>query len=70
MTEEQLLAGDDAIHGESAYTFSSEAQEHLLPSLGTKVDDGVVGHGVTMGHDPHQHPEKSSGGGSGEIKDD
>ena len=30
MTDEQLMVGDDAIHGEAAYTFGPEVQMSLL----------------------------------------
>ena len=77
MTEEQLLAGDDMIHGEAAYVLGPcEAHEHLLAGHYIKRSDTGPGElgmgGVTMGQDPHaiQGVEKTSGNGSNEIKHD
>lgn len=76
MSEEELLAGDDMIHGEAAYVLGPcGAHEHLLAGHYLKHADTVPGElglgGVTMGQDP-QAAEKSSGSGSGsgEIKQD
>lgn len=69
MSEEQLIAGDDAIHGEGAYSLGAcEAHEHLISGQGNKVDGGVSDQEVTMGHDPHHKQERSSA--SGEVKKD
>jgi Amt family ammonium transporter len=60
MSEDELLAGDDAIHGEAAYVFAGE--------LGMG--------GAVVGHEPHAIApvagERTSGNGSGshEIKHD
>jgi Amt family ammonium transporter len=77
MSEEQLLAGDDMIHGEAAYVLGPcEAHEHLLAGHYIKRSETGPGElsmgGVTMGHDPHAPApaEKSSGSGSNEIKHD
>jgi Amt family ammonium transporter len=67
MTEEQLLAGDDAIHGEAAYVLGPcEAHDNLLSGHYIKRSETgpqeLSMGGVTMGHDP-QAPvagEKSS----------
>ena len=72
MSEEELLAGDDMIHGEAAYVLGPcEAHEHLLAGHYIKRSETGPGElsmgGVTMGHDPHGHHgiEKTSGSGSG-----
>ena len=80
MTEEQLLAGDDMIHGEAAYVMGPcEAHEHLLAGHYIKRSDtgpGELGMGgvMTMGQDPHaghgHMQDKSSGSGGEEIKHD
>jgi len=68
MTEEELLAGDDAIHGEAAYVLGPcEAHEHLLAGHYTKRSDPGPGElgmgGVTLGHDPHTVPSQEKNGG-------
>ena len=82
MSEEQLLAGDDMIHGEAAYVLGPcEAHEHLMAGNYVKRRDTGVGElgmgGVTVGQDPHaqndvhnelQH-EKATASGSHEVKD-
>jgi Amt family ammonium transporter len=80
MSEEQLLAGDDMIHGEAAYVLGPcEAHEHLLAGHYIKRSETGPGElsmgGVTMGHSPHNGDgvhaaEKSSGSGSHELKHD
>jgi Amt family ammonium transporter len=76
MTEEELLAGDDMIHGEAAYVLGPcEAHEHLLAGHYVRRTDTGPGElglgGVTLGQDPHHHGvDKSSGSGSAEIKHD
>jgi hypothetical protein len=60
MSEDELLAGDDAIHGEAAYVLAGE--------LGMG--------GAIVGHDPHAiapvagEESNGNGGGSQEIKQD
>jgi len=75
MTEEQLEAGDDAVHGEAAYVLGPcEAHEHLLAGHYIRRSDTGPGElamgGVTLGQDPHAHAtaEKASGSGSQEVK--
>ncbi|KAH8809144.1 ammonium transporter mep1B [Xylogone sp. PMI_703] len=62
MSEEELLAGDDAVHGEAAYV--------LGPCVAHQEGRG----GVTLGHDPHdpnsKAPTPEKGSGSAEIKTD
>jgi Amt family ammonium transporter len=77
MSEEQLLVGDDMIHGEAAYVFGPcEAHEHLLPGQYIKRSNNGPGElgigGVMMGLDPHvgMGYEKSSGSGTVDIKHD
>lgn len=77
MSEEQLLVGDDMIHGEAAYVFGPcEAHEHLLAGHYIKRSETGPGElgmgGVTMGEDPHASHGigKTSGNGSNEIKHD
>jgi ammonium transporter, Amt family len=73
MSEAELLAGSDMIHGEAAYVLGScEAHEHLLAGRYIKRSEmgpGELGMGgVTLGQDPHA--EKSSGSGTREVKQD
>jgi len=82
MSEAELLAGDDAIHGEAAYVLGPcEAHEHLLAGHYIKRSETGPGElsmgGAIIGHDPHAGGiapvhEKSAGNGSGssEIKHD
>jgi Amt family ammonium transporter len=81
MSEDELLAGDDAIHGEAAYVLGpSEAQEHLLAGHYIKRSETGPGElgmgGAIVGHGPQAIVPvaggKSSGNGSGshEIKHD
>ncbi len=57
MTDEQLMAGDDAIHGEVAYVIAScEAHEHLLAGQYSKKDETQPGHGIMVGRDPADSP--------------
>jgi Amt family ammonium transporter len=77
MTEAELLAGDDAIHGEAAYVLGPcEAHEHLLAGHYIKRHETQPGElslgGVTVGLNPQlqELPEKSSGTPSNEIKHD
>jgi Amt family ammonium transporter len=73
MSEEQLLAGDDMIHGEAAYVLGPcEAHEHLLAEHYSKRPEAGQGDlAVTLGRDPHEHiHDKSSGTGSNDIKND
>jgi Amt family ammonium transporter len=71
MSEEQLLAGDNSIHGESAYVLGPYVTHEQLTSSYSRRDNPAPGElglgGVTIGHDP-QVAEKSSG--SDEIKQD
>jgi Amt family ammonium transporter len=62
MSDEELEAGDDMIHGEAAYVLGPcEAHEHLLAGNYIKRSETGPGElsmgGVTMGHDPHNLPE-------------
>jgi Amt family ammonium transporter len=78
MSEEQLLIGDDLIHGEAAYVLGPcEAHEHLLAGNYIKRSNTGPGElsmgGVTMGHDPHAHAhttEHSREKDDNEIKSD
>jgi Amt family ammonium transporter len=73
MSEEELIAGSDLIHGEAPYVLGPcEAHEHLLPGnyirkAGTNPGELPLG-GVTMGQDPHGG--KQSGSGTPEAKRD
>jgi Amt family ammonium transporter len=73
MTEEELIAGSDLIHGEAAYVLGPcEAHEHLLAGnyvrrSDTQPDELPLG-GVTMGQDPHA--DKISGSETPEMKRD
>lgn len=73
MTEDELLAGSEVIHGEVPYTFEScEAHSKLLAGGYIKKSDispSELGTGaVILGQDPH--PLKSNGTESQEIKID
>jgi len=83
MSEEELLAGDDMIHGEAAYVLGPcEAHEHLLAGHYMKRSETGPGElgmgGLTLGHDPHDHAispaHEKNGAGSGignhEVKHD
>lgn len=79
MSEEELLAGDDMIHGEAAYVFGPcEAHEHLLAGHYIKRSNTGPGElgmgGVVMGQDPHEgmdsEKNSGSGSGSGDLKHD
>jgi Amt family ammonium transporter len=78
MTEEQLIHGDDMIHGEAAYVLGPcEAHEHLLAGHSIKREDTKPGElsmgGVTMGRDPQANNhgiEKSEENGSNDVKHD
>jgi Amt family ammonium transporter len=79
MSEAELLAGDDAVHGEAAYVLGPcEAHEHLLAGHYIKRSETGPGElglgGAIIGHDPHakaELPAKSAGNGVGEeIKHD
>lgn len=53
MTEEQLLAGDDGVHGEAAYSFNCEGHQSLLN--GDRIRNQTHGDGetgFTLGKDP------------------
>lgn len=65
MTEEELLIGDDMIHGEAAYVFGD-------PLTGSNTNREVESSPVTMGMDPSNHGggESSGGSGVGEVKHD
>jgi len=59
MTQEQMEAGDDMIHGEAAYVLGPcEAHEHLLAGHYAKRSDTQPGElgmgGVTLGMDPQR----------------
>jgi Amt family ammonium transporter len=79
MTEEELIAGSDMIHGEAAYVLGPcEAHEHLLAGnyirrTGTQPGElpmgGATG-GVTIGQDPHADKDKISGSDTPEMKRD
>jgi Amt family ammonium transporter len=66
MTEEELIAGDDMIHGEAAYVMGPcEAHEHLLAGHYIKRTETGPGElsmgGVIAGTDPNANtPEKHS----------
>jgi len=79
MTEAELLAGDDMVHGEAAYVLGPcEAHEHLI--AGHYIKRAETGPtelgmgGVVIGQDPQAHAhdlhDKSNGSGSREIKHD
>jgi Amt family ammonium transporter len=80
MSEAELLAGDDAIHGEAAYVLGPcEAHEHLLAGHYIKRSETGPGElgmgGAIIGHDPHAgaaHEKSAAGNGTGssEIKHD
>ncbi|KUJ16473.1 ammonium transporter [Mollisia scopiformis] len=75
MSEEQMEAGDDMIHGEAAYVLGPcEAHEHLLAGHYVKRSETGPGElgmgGVTLGHDPHAMVEKHSPSNSNELKAD
>jgi len=80
MSEAELLAGDDAIHGEAAYVLGPcEAHEHLLAGhyiTRSETGPGELGMGgAIIGHDPHAgaaHEKSAAGNGAGssEIKHD
>jgi Amt family ammonium transporter len=75
MSEEELLAGDDMIHGEAAYVMGPcEAHEHLLAGHYIKRTETGPGElsmgGVTMGHDPNLKDGSKSSGNGDEIKHD
>jgi ammonium transporter, Amt family len=73
MSEEELIAGSDMIHGEAAYVLGAcEAHEHLLAGnyirrAGTNPGELGLG-GLTMGQDPHA--DQHSGSGTPEAKRD
>ncbi|TVY22223.1 Ammonium transporter 3 member [Lachnellula hyalina] len=72
MSDEELMAGDDMVHGEAAYALGPcEAHEHLLAGHYVKRSETGPGElsmgGVTMGHDPHVGTSDSSPR-AGEIK--
>lgn len=74
MSDEELMAGDDMIHGEAAYVLGPcVAHEHLL--AGHYIQRSTTGPGelsmggVTMGHDPEALlPETKNGTGTQEVK--
>lgn len=86
MTDEELMVGDDMIHGEAAYVLGPcEAHEHLLAGHYIRRSETGPGElsmgGVTMGHDPQDGSpgrvnEKNgaqygaNGGGSTDVKTD
>jgi len=79
MTEAELLAGDDMVHGEAAYVLGPcEAHEHLLAGHYIKRSETGPGElglgGVIAGQDPHEisqaTKDKSSGSASQEVKHD
>jgi Amt family ammonium transporter len=77
MTEEQLLAGDDIIHGEAAYVLGPcDAHGHLLAGHYTKRSETGPGElgmgGIFLGLEPQKDAVvgKSSGSGDSEIKHD
>jgi Amt family ammonium transporter len=79
MTEAELLAGDDMVHGEAAYVLGPcEAHEHLLAGHYIKRSETGPGElgmgGVIAGQDPHEVADtskgKSNGSGSQEVKHD
>jgi ammonium transporter, Amt family len=77
MSEAELLAGSDMIHGEAPYVLGScEAHEQLL--AGHSIRNSQTGPGlaempvVTLGQDPHVDQGNVNGSGSGiqEVKMD
>jgi Amt family ammonium transporter len=71
MSEAELLAGSDMIHGEAAYVLGPcEAHEQLLAGYYIKKSetgpDELRMGGVTLGQDPHV--EKGNGSSSQEVK--
>lgn len=71
MSEAELLAGSDMIHGEAAYVLGPcEAHEQLLAGHYIRRSEKGPGElgigGVTMGQDPCV--EKGNGSGSQEVK--
>jgi Amt family ammonium transporter len=76
MSEEQLLVGDDAIHGEAAYVFGEGVQMSMLHGdYGRNQTNGDGELGVTMGQSVEGHQDgehvltKGEPGPSREIKD-
>lgn len=74
MSEEELAAGSDMIHGEAAYVLGPcEAHEHLLAGNYVRRSDTNQGElglgGVTIGQDP-QAVDKQSSSGTPEGKRD
>jgi len=75
MSEAELLAGDDAVHGEAAYVLGPcEAHDpllgdHFMKRMETGPGELSLG-GVMVGQDPQAetHKEKSSGSGSHDHK--
>lgn len=69
MSQEQMEAGDDMIHGEAAYVLGPcEAHEHLLaghyvPRADTQPGELGMG-GVTLGMDPRGRETREDGSGS------
>lgn len=76
MSEEQLLVGDDAVHGEAAYVFGpTEIHEHLLAGHYVKRSDTGPGElgmgGVIEGQESHKAVAGHDNGiGGQEIKHD
>jgi Amt family ammonium transporter len=71
MSEAELLAGSNMIHGEAAYVFGPcEAHEQMLAGHYIKKSEtgpDELGMGVvTLGQDPHA--EKGPGSGTQEVK--
>ena len=58
MSEEDLILGDDGIHGESAYVFGPcEGHESHMLQAGNKADEEMAIRGVN----PHDMEEKAAG---------
>jgi Amt family ammonium transporter len=75
MTEEQLLVGDDMVHGEAAYMMGPcEAHQHLLSgNYANQSEAGPSGMGagnVTMGQEVNPAPVEKSSGSGDQIKAD
>lgn len=75
MSEEELLAGSNMVHGESAYVLGPcEAHEQLLAGQYIKRSDTLPADtesgGVIVGKNPHAEKGSASGSGNGvqEIK--
>ena len=78
MTEEELLIGDDAIHGEEAYCFADEDISGPVPSAETEARATLrisrmgaehKDHAIIEGRDVEEGGSNGSGSGRGPAKD-